>query len=460
MSVSRGKWSQYQVMKKDQTLSSYLPETLLFSDGTLWDLVKKFKRVLIKPCFGDGGRGLILVSCISKNCYEIDSDKGKVTIIGKKQTYEYLCEKHLTKQHYIVQERINLATIEDKPCDFKVIIQWERNSSKWQVTGILGRVATEGLIITDLTKAILPIEEVIKKSSLKEMNLEKLLSEINKVSMLAVATMEKYYSGCKTVVLDLGVDQKETLWIIDATLQLPTGKWNQYQVMKGELRISPYLPETKVFTESSLWEFIHKYKQAIIKPCWEQWGRGIIQVSFLGNKEYELHSESIKVILKGRKETYDYLKNNYLLKNSYIVQQRIPLVTYENCPFDLRIMVQRKRNSPDWEVTGGLVRVALEGFIITNVTKYILPIEKVLQNTFRGQFISRDLLSEINRISLLIAIQLEKFYSQSRSIGLDMGLDEKGNIWIIEANFKPDIQLFCGLEDKSMYRTILKYLKE
>ena len=458
MPVSIGKWSQYQVMKKDQMLSARLPDTLLFSERTLWDLIYKFNKVIIKPCFRTGGRGLISVSCISENHYEIVSDNENEIVIGKKQTYEYLCDKYLTKRRNIVQQKLELATIEGKPFDFKVIIKREEES--WRVTGIMGRVATEGLSITDLNKTIMPVEEVILKSSLAEMTLEKLLSEINYVSMLTVGTMEKYYSGCKTVVLDLGVDHKETLWILDAALQLPTGKWNEYQVMKGDLRISPYLPETKYFTESSLWEFIDKYRQVIIKPCWGQWGRGLVQVSFLGNEQYELHTESIKLIFEGKKQTYDYLKNNYLLKNAYIVQQRIPLMTYDNCPFDLRIMVQRKRNSSDWEVTGGLARVALKGFIVTNVTKYILPIEKAIQNKYINQFTITDILSEINRVALLTAIQLEKFYSRSRCIGFDIGLDEKANIRIIEANFKPDLKLFYCLEDKTMYRTILKYLAE
>jgi hypothetical protein len=455
MPISSGKWSQYKIMKKDPLLSDYLPETLLFSERNLWHLIDKFNKVIIKPC--NRGHSLISVSCIAENHYEIDSGNEKEIIAGKEQIYKYLCEKYLTQKHYIVQQRIELATIEGMPFDFKVIIKKEEKS--WRVTGILGRVAAEGLIITDLNKAILPFEEVIKKSSLAEM---RLLYEIDYIAMLTAGTMEEYYPECEMTVLDLGVDQKETLWIIDVALQFPTGKWNEYQVMKGDLRISPYLPETNFFSESSLWEFIDKYKQVIIKPCWGQWGRFVIQITFLGNEQYELHSESSKLILKGKKQTYDYLKNIYLtkIKNLFIVQQRIPLMTYDNCPFDLRIMVQRKRSSPDWDVTGGLARVASDGFIVTNVTKYILPIEKAIQNNCINQFTIKDKLSEIYRVALLTAIQLEKFYSRSLCIGFDMGLDDKGNIWIIEANFKPDIQLFYCLEDKTMYKTIQMYLRD
>lgn len=455
MPVSRGKWSQYKIIKNNPLLSDYLPETLLFSERNLWHLVDIFNKVIIKPC--NRGHSLISVSCISEDHYEIDSENEKEVIIGKKQTYEYLYEKYLTQKHYIVQQRIELATIEGMPFDFKVIIKKEEKS--WRITGILGRVATEGLIITDLNKAVLPFEEVIKKSSFAEM---RLLYEIDHIAMLMAGTMEEYYPECEMTVLDLGVDQKETLWIIDVALQFPTGKWNEYQVMKGDLRISPYLPETKFFSESALWELINKYKQVIIKPCWGQWGRFVIQISFLGNEQYELHSEGSKLILKGKKQTYDYLKNIYLtkIKNSYIVQQRIPLMTYYNCPFDLRIMVQRKCSSPDWEVTGGLARVASDGFIVTNVTKYILPIEKAIRNNNINQFTIKEILTEINRVALLTAIQLEKFYSRSLCIGFDIGLDEKGNIWIIEANFKPDIQLFYYLEDKTMYQTIQKHLRD
>ncbi|WP_391563884.1 YheC/YheD family protein [Paenibacillus cremeus] len=41
--------------------------------------------------------------------------------------------------------------------------------------------------------------------------------------------------------------------------------------------------------------------------------------------------------------------------------------------------------------------------------------------------------------------------------GLDIGLDNKGRIWIIEANLKPNIFPFLLLKDKTMYRRIMLF---
>lgn len=42
-------------------------------------------------------------------------------------------------------------------------------------------------------------------------------------------------------------------------------------------------------------------------------------------------------------------------------------------------------------------------------------------------------------------------------IGFDMGIDQEGEIWIIEANLTPNIAMFNKVEDKSAYELIKSY---
>lgn len=120
-------------------------------------------------------------------------------------------------------------------------------------------------------------------------------------------------------------------------------------------------------------------------------------------------------------------------------------------------MVQRARNSSEWAVTGRLAKVAYEGYIITNVVQNILPVEIAIEKSCLREISVQDLLSNIDRLVLLAATRFQKVYPSCHMIGFDIGIDDKGEIWIIEANFQPLITIFKLLEDKSMYLTIKRY---
>ncbi len=51
-------------------------------------------------------------------------------------------------------------------------------------------------------------------------------------------------------------------------------------------------------------------------------------------------------------------------------------------------------------------------------------------------------------------------YKVSRKIGIDVGVDAEGKLWMIEANTGPGWTLFEKLEDRSMYNRIKAILRE
>ncbi len=69
----------------------------------------------------------------------------------------------------------------------------------------------------------------------------------------------------------------------------------------------------------------------------------------------------------------------------------------------------------------------------------------------------KDIIVEIEQVSLLIAQQLAKSYTKKRVFGIDLGIDQEGKVWIIEANLTPAVSIFKSLQDGS-YETI-KYYK-
>ncbi|MGG1659194.1 YheC/YheD family protein [Brevibacillus sp. NRS-1366] len=238
-------------------------------------------------------------------------------------------------------------------------------------------------------------------------------------------------------------------------------KWSKYLILKRSEQLAPYLPNTKRLTRSAFWKFIEKYDHVILKPVHGSGGKGVIQVSSLGNRRCDVHREKTKKTIRGKKQTYSYVKRK-IGSSDYMVQRRIHLATVHNRPFDMRIIVQRRRNSGVWTVTAKVAKVAGKGYIVTNNTRSkgtILHVKTALRRSSLNGHSPQRLLYDVKRIALLSAKRLSAFFPRHRIYGMDMGLDENGRVWVIETNHYPAMSHFRKLGDKAMCRRILAYKK-
>ncbi|MBS4194932.1 YheC/YheD family protein [Lederbergia citri] len=242
-------------------------------------------------------------------------------------------------------------------------------------------------------------------------------------------------------------------------MSVSVGKWTKHKLMTREEELSRHLPDTKLLTEESLWKMLDQYGQIMIKPCIGYQGRGVIQLSSLPDEKIEIHSGYQKTILNGKRETYHFLKENHISKKKrYVVQQRIPLATIGESPFDIRVMVQRKKDSPEWNVTGKLVKVAANGFVITNAVKAVLTVEEALEKSTLSNDQIEGLLVKLDQLSLKAVKKLTNDYPKRLTFGIDIGVDQAGKIWIIEVNLAPNISMFKKLANGD-YERIRSYRK-
>jgi hypothetical protein len=235
-------------------------------------------------------------------------------------------------------------------------------------------------------------------------------------------------------------------------------KWKRYNLLKENSDLKEYLPITKKLNENSFWEMIGEHKIVIIKPIRGNLGRNIFQVSIIGETEdlYEIHHEGVIKKIKGKHETYSFIKSR-IDPSRFLVQQKIRLVSIDKCPVDFRVMVQRKRQSSKWCITGKFAKVAYRGYIITNAAKEVLYIEDALRQTSLYTEQMQEAIRIIDLTALTATSCIAGVRPKCRIIGFDFGVDERGKVWIIEANFRPAVFPFKMLENQSMYQTILKY---
>jgi glutathione synthase/RimK-type ligase-like ATP-grasp enzyme len=239
-------------------------------------------------------------------------------------------------------------------------------------------------------------------------------------------------------------------------------KLKKYWYLKRSSQLKPYLPETQLMNKETFWSFMSKYGRVIVKPIGGSRGRGVIQAKVVGNDEYKIQLEKRKIKLKGTKSTYKYIRR-LIGSGTYIVQRRISRARIHGRPFDMRVIVQRRRHSSKWIVTGKVAKVAGRGYIVSNITRSkgtVLQVKTAIRLSSSLKDMSQqDLQHKLDRVAKLSAMKLSSLFPHHRIYGLDMGLDRHGHVWIIEVNLSPSRSHFLKLKDKTMYHRITSYKK-
>ena len=241
--------------------------------------------------------------------------------------------------------------------------------------------------------------------------------------------------------------------------KIAKNKYKKYLFMKRSASLAPYLPETRKMSRESLWSLVDKYGHVMVKPVWGSRGRGVIQVSDLGNDNYAIHYENMETMKSGKEDTYQYIKMK-IGDASYMVQERITRPTINNRPFDMRVIVQRRKYSSRWVVTGRVIKVAGKNYIVSNNTRSngkLLRFKKGIKRSSISHLSVTALKSRIDKVSLRSAKRLKVLFPGHRIYGLDVATDRHGRVFIIEANLYPAMSHFLKLKARKMYRRILSY---
>jgi glutathione synthase/RimK-type ligase-like ATP-grasp enzyme len=443
----------YDVILKSD-MSSLLPETTKLSgEKDLWSLLDKYSHVILKPTSRSQDAEIIKVLRNANDQYEIHHRNEILTFKNGKKMIAFIEDK-MKLTPYWVQQYIQFATIEKQPFDLKVVVRRRKNEHIWEVTGRYVEVGSE----------VLPVNEAIDRSNLKRVNTDELLRDIDNAALRITQKLHEVSPHHRLWGLDLRIDSDGKLWIIEThskPAKVKGHKQRIYAILKRDKSLSPLLPKTtKLNEQEDLWPFLDKYRHVILKPTSGSLGMGIIKVLKNANDQYEFRHRNQTLTLTD-KEQVNALLTDKKRPKPYIIQQYIQLAEVANRPFDLRVMVQRKKGELVWKVTGVYAKVAHEGYFTTNLAKKgkVVTVNSAIDRSNLKEVNTNELLREIDNAALRVAQRLREVSPNHRIWGLDMGIDSDGKLWIIEANSKPGMKGFKRLKDLSMYRTIQAYKK-
>jgi glutathione synthase/RimK-type ligase-like ATP-grasp enzyme len=218
-------------------------------------------------------------------------------------------------------------------------------------------------------------------------------------------------------------------------------KWKVYQLLSEDQILKKYLPETKSLTTENMQDMMGKYKTLFVKPSNGSLGKGIIKVNILskgkmsyvvyGNSRYKSQADNVEEFLK---------KTTKVRKDKpYIVQQGLDLAVYRGSLFDLRVIFQKNRDGK-WLVAKKFVRLAPRGSSISNLSRGGKV--EISKRIFRYIYHNKDRVNrkfeEAKQLCLRVATVLEeKSNGVYGELGMDIGIDKNGALWLIEVNSKP-----------------------
>ncbi len=146
--------------------------------------------------------------------------------------------------------------------------------------------------------------------------------------------------------------------------------------------------------------------------------------------------------------------------NSYVVQQGIRLVEIDNCPIDFRFHMHKDGNNK-WVAAGIGAKKAGRGSVTTHIKNggSLMTPEQALGRTFGDR--AETVLQEAKNVAVKLCEAIERNYSHTLGeLGLDIGIDRDGEVWMFEANAKPGRSIFKHPALKEQGRASLEYILE
>lgn len=217
-------------------------------------------------------------------------------------------------------------------------------------------------------------------------------------------------------------------------------KWNVHQIMTTNPMLTDYLPETRELTNDNLEEMLRKYHILFLKPSNGSLGKGIIKVtSNRGQLNYVIYRSKR---IRGQAHSATELMNKtkkFRDDRHYIVQQGLELVKYRGATFDLRIIYQ-KNGRGEWQISKKFCRIAPRGSSISNLSSggRVEKSIKVLQYIFKKSDVIDSKNEQIRLLCKMVASTLETDSNSTfGELGMDIGIDRSGRLYLIEVNSKP-----------------------
>lgn len=217
-------------------------------------------------------------------------------------------------------------------------------------------------------------------------------------------------------------------------------KWELHQALSGNDAAKRYLPVTRRYTSSrDVSELLAAYSHVFLKPAGGSLGKGIIRITRLPGVGYEyrvsLGTGDRRTVLPNLGSVLRRARAA-IGRRRYIVQQGLHLARLRGSTFDIRMLMQKDTRG-QWAVSSRVARLAAPDRLATNVALggRAVGSTRVIRAALGRLTPSSQQVNEAGRV-LATALE-EGLGHELAEVGIDLGIDRHGRIWVIEANSRP-----------------------
>jgi glutathione synthase/RimK-type ligase-like ATP-grasp enzyme len=239
-------------------------------------------------------------------------------------------------------------------------------------------------------------------------------------------------------------------------------KWKVYQYVSTDPSLASYFPKTlRLTTSSFLLANLQVERKWLLKPINGSQGKGLIKVEtsngLISAKEVK-HPGERHFTFPSSTQFQQWLHTR-MNKTSYIFQPFLPLQDKVGCPFDIRLLLQKDEKG-EWQERIKVIRTGIPHHITSNLagggTMHSY-------SSFVKSFTSlqkRKLEEDIRKIVTRLPVLLEKEFLPLFELGVDLGMDNRQNLWILDINSKPGhkiVTMAAKHHQKEIYEAPSKY---
>lgn len=220
------------------------------------------------------------------------------------------------------------------------------------------------------------------------------------------------------------------------------GKWIVHKVLIKHPSLALHLPQTEPFKQPShLIRRLKEYTSVLLKPEAGSQGKGVLVITKTAANEYNLRGRNMLNQSISLHFSNPFIMQQWLLdfmgKRSFLLQQYLSLQTDQGNAYDIRVLMQKDGHGL-WTQTGMAARIGQSTSLTSNLHGggKCVPVSPLLTNQF-GSIRAKAIMATINQLSSLIPPYLEQHFGRLAELGLDIGIDQSGAVWVIEVNSKP-----------------------
>lgn len=238
-------------------------------------------------------------------------------------------------------------------------------------------------------------------------------------------------------------------------------KWNLHRFLDSQPQIAKWLPETAPLdSPKEALRMLSKYPMIYIKPVNGTGGKGILSITRKDAQHFlavgrDTRRNKIKRALTSIAALSSFV-SKWTKNSKYIVQQGLNLQWEPGLVTDFRLLVQKNGNG-SWEITGLGGKIGGKDSATSNLHgggKAVKP--ELYLKRYLSPTKCQEVFEECNQLGLQVAQALEAKFGRLTELGIDLGIDKEGKVWIIEINNKPGRDIFHKMGDVENYRKAVR----